>query len=477
MQGRMTEGAADAANAYATPGASADRWLFRGLVFILALAPLPLASNRPLPAALLAFGIGALTTLYALRVFYSGSLPPLSLARVRWPFILFAAVCAWIGIQALPVPASLADPIWPLAAEALGRPLHGSISVNPGETVNGLMRLLAYGAAFWLAMQLTRMPERARAACNAVAMIGGVYAAYGLFVFLSGNNWVLLYHKWAYQDSLTGTFVNRNSFATFAGVSLLCAVRPILERVHQVMNAGGSLGRRINRIFDQSYAGLRLNLICAALLLLALLLTASRAGVAVTGVGLLVLALAPQGGRSSGAKYRLVAIAALGAFLALGLFIGGGRLADRFAAQGASIDEDARSVIYGNVVEAIRSDPWSGTGFGTFADVFPAYRNADRLHSLIWDKAHSTYLENALELGLPAVLALNLAIGLLVWRCVEGMRTRRRDAGFPATAVAASVLVGLHSLVDFSLQMPAVALLYAVILGFGVSQSWSSERN
>jgi hypothetical protein len=43
------------------------------------------------------------------------------------------------------------------------------------------------------------------------------------------------------------------------------------------------------------------------------------------------------------------------------------------------------------------------------------------------------------------------------------------------TAVGATVLVGFHSIFDFSLQMPAVSVLYAVILGIGIGQSQPSR--
>jgi hypothetical protein len=45
---------------------------------------------------------------------------------------------------------------------------------------------------------------------------------------------------------------------------------------------------------------------------------------------------------------------------------------------------------------------------------------------------------------------------------------------FPATGVAASVLVGVHATMDFSLQLPAVAMLYAAIMGVACAQSYSS---
>ena len=91
-----------------------------------------------------------------------------------------------------------------------------------------------------------------------------------------------------------------------------------------------------------------------------------------------------------------------------------------------------------------------------------------------YDRAHNTWLENAFELGVPAALALYLALGGLVMTCLRGVTRRHRDWVYPATGVAASVLVGLHALLDFSLQLPAVAILYACIMGIACAQSYSS---
>jgi len=54
-------------------------------------------------------------------------------------------------------------------------------------------------------------------------------------------------------------------------------------------------------------------------------------------------------------------------------------------------------------------------------------------------------------------------------------RDRGRDWVYPATGVAATLLVGIHSFFDFSLQMPAVAITYACILGVACAQSYSSR--
>jgi O-antigen ligase len=114
-----------------------------------------------------------------------------------------------------------------------------------------------------------------------------------------------------------------------------------------------------------------------------------------------------------------------------------------------------------------------GFGYGTFADSFRLYRN-DKLYAH-FDKAHNTYLENIFELGWPAAGLLLLCLAWLTLICVRGARDRGRDWVYPATGVAASVLVGIHSFLDFSLQMPAIAITYAAILGVACSQSYTSR--
>jgi hypothetical protein len=58
--------------------------------------------------------------------------------------------------------------------------------------------------------------------------------------------------------------------------------------------------------------------------------------------------------------------------------------------------------------------------------------------------------------------------------CLRGVFARRRDRMFAITGFCAVVLVAVHSTVDFSLQIPAVGLSLATLLGIGLAQSRSS---
>ena len=94
----------------------------------------------------------------------------------------------------------------------------------------------------------------------------------------------------------------------------------------------------------------------------------------------------------------------------------------------------------------------------------------------IYDYAHDTYLETSLELGLPATLLLALPIVAAIIELARGVRIRRRDLLGPCVGIGASALVWLHALVDFSIQIPAVAVGYAMLMGIGYAQSRSSRE-
>jgi hypothetical protein len=55
---------------------------------------------------------------------------------------------------------------------------------------------------------------------------------------------------------------------------------------------------------------------------------------------------------------------------------------------------------------------------------------------------------------------------LLVFGCLQG-----RSAVCTSVLASCSVLVAVHSLVDFSLEIPANAATYALLLGVGCAQS------
>ncbi len=128
--------------------------------------------------------------------------------------------------------------------------------------------------------------------------------------------------------------------------------------------------------------------------------------------------------------------------------------------------------MFQRTISAIVDRPVTGHGAGAFESYFQKYKNADFGGVYSINKAHNSYLEFAADAGIPALILILVVIGGIAITSLTGMRRRKQDASYPAIGFSATALVALHSLVDFSLQIPAVATLYAVILGIGYAQAF-----
>jgi O-antigen ligase len=119
----------------------------------------------------------------------------------------------------------------------------------------------------------------------------------------------------------------------------------------------------------------------------------------------------------------------------------------------------------------IMEHPWFGTGQGTFMLIYPAYRGADVSMWGTWDHAHNTLLELAAEMGLPLAGLVVLAWAVMMAVLVKGALTRRRDVIVPLAALSVSILGGIHSLIDFSLQIAGFSIVAFALMGAGLAQS------
>jgi O-antigen ligase len=165
---------------------------------------------------------------------------------------------------------------------------------------------------------------------------------------------------------------------------------------------------------------------------------------------------------TSGTSFKAAAVVSLGLLFGL-IALAGEEILGRFTA--ADADALNRLAYYRTTWDAIWDRPLLGTGYGTYADAFRAH-NHPGTGTYFLDKAHNSYLQIIMELGWPAAAALYSGLVLLVLSCLRGA-----SGVYQAVLVSCSVLVAVHSLVDFSLEMPANAATYALLLGVGCAQS------
>ncbi len=446
-----------------------DTVVFR--LFLAGVITLPLALAGVPQFAWTSYSV-VIGLLLCLGLFASGITGSSNEARkIAVPLALNLVFCAYVAFQAIswPVNTGLQHPVWAAAAIALpGTPMANSLALDSTATLDALTRFLAYTGTFWLAFLFARSSQRASQMLKVFVIAAASYATYGLIVFsFFDNTTVLWFEKYTYLPDLTSTFINRNSFSTYAGIGVIASLAWLIKNASGISVPSAEWRMKIVAITEQGLPILTLPLITFLTLLAALFLTHSRGGLLSTFGGIITL----TGLLACRKKNRKLLLPVLICVLFVSIFIFGlGELTlDRIITTSMSTEE--RSKIYAIMMEAIQLRPWTGYGYGNFEQAFPMFLDDNIRH--YYDRGHNDYLELILGVGIPAALCPLLMIAWLTIRCVIGVLTRRRYLVFPALGAACTVLVGIHSTMDFSLQMPAVAASFAFLLGLGTGQAWS----
>ena len=454
-----------------------ERASFALFVITLAWAPFPLGSNRPWAWSLLCLLVALSWLFWLISVWTT----PLAIGRAAQglvgPIMLGLAALSWGLLQVLPiVPSGWTHPVWQLAQGVLGRPIGATISLDGWHSGTELMKLSTYAMAAWLARVYAQRSDRALRLLQALIAIGACYAAYAIVMTSLGlPQFDVFYAGLPASHDLSGPFVNRNSYATYAGLMALCAgVRLVGAGASQVVTGRGA--RTLVMSLTQYIFGRGVPYLAAAVLTLSTLIaTGSRAGNLATVAGLvslLALALASRRGQ----WYWTAAIsAAVVAGLVVLFVVNGDLIASRFNdISSVGTADDVRVMLWNAALRMIYHAPLLGQGLGTFIDAYPIY--SDTMTRFVMDRAHNDFLEFAAGLGVPGAVLWWTSLGWLAVLCVRGAAIRRRNRSYPTLAVAATVLVAVHSAFDFSLQMPAISLTYAAILGLGVAQAFPTRR-
>lgn len=449
-----------------TDRAPMDAFFLHATMLLVVLAPLPLGANREWAWTLTACLVAALALFAALREIWRPSCRPSPL--LCWSIALFGLVLLWAWVQAVSwTPESWHHPVWSLAIRVMQDSVAASVSLSPDDTRVAAMRLSTYALVFALTFVSARDRHLAQQGLRWLAAAGMAYAVYGLAVYTARSGTVLWLHNPGWVRDVRATFINHNSFATWAGLCLLSALTLYYQaatlRRNPAYRLPMELGVRLEQFLLRTWKPLTAVLMLTA----GLVLSHSRGGFISLCAGAAVLLMAVhirQPLREAIARKTLwTAVFAVVLVFWLTSEVMLSRI-DRLTA-----DYQSRLDAYHLTLEGIRDNPLLGFGYGTFAESMRFYR--DERIAGFFDKAHNTYLENIMELGWPVALALLASLTMLVAICWRGMRRRRRDWIIPATGLAATALVAVHATVDFSLQIPAVAMAYAAILGIACAQS------
>lgn len=426
------------------------------LCTILALAPLPLGSNRPSFWALWALLIGLVGVLYGGGLLLTRGRVRISLGSM-WPeATLMLAFLAVQAMQLLPL-----GHLYPLVMTGGQSYTAPRLSFDPGSTLLTLLVTATLLLFFFLMAQVSANRRRARRILQVVFGIVVAYALLGLVSLTYGGDTLLGFDKQYYLGVATGSFVNRNSYATFLAAGLALGVPLLLSTLVGPVTEGGAM-----RILRPVFTLVGLTLIAAALFA-----TSSRMGT-LAGLSGAVLALFATVLLLRRSRFAIVLVLLLcgAAVLALLLLFGTGLVERLVFPQG----DESRSVLYGQVWAAILQRPLLGYGAGSFASTFPLFQALPLDGGLVWSYAHSTYLTLWYEQGLIAGSLPLLAIGCVLLRSLLAVGDISSTMLSVAT-LSVGLVFAMHSLVDFSAEIFANALFFTAVLALGAA-GWSVQR-
>jgi O-antigen ligase len=366
---------------------------------------------------------------------------------------------------------SLNDPYWQKAGALLGLDLSPRISSRaelPRVAIGHFLLLVtSFLSGFFTGTSRRSADTLVLTARYSIL----VYALYGLFALALTPNLVLWSPKLAYRGSLTATFINHNTAATLIGAGLIlwsCTALQTLQSLGRVSSI-----RLLLLIPSNEHIGFKIVVRAAAALvcLFALLLTGSRGGLICSCLGLLLALMLMISNRFKlGIWYGL----ALGG-IALAMVVAWLSQTGAIATKG--IFDDGRWSVYGLCLDAIRQHPYLGAGAGTFADLFPSLRTGDFKSWGVWDYAHSTILEIAVEMGVPIALMVTIGCVASLFILIRAaLQSSEHSRSLLSAISGIAVLSYLHSAIDFSLQIPGYLIPFTILLGCALARATSERK-
>jgi len=413
----------------------------------------------------------ALTSILAAGSLLLGAWPAVERgrARIRWsPLYLPAVIFLLIGILQFEL----------------------GLSADGVATREALVKLSTDIVIFVLACQLWQdsSPRDLRRLGFTISVFACGLALFGTLQFFAspGTIYGVVRPRWG--GWIFGPYVNHNHYAGLMEMLIPVALGYVLSHMQ---------AQRKSAVIDRRYsAGLLVRSLGPLAIMIAaasVLLSGSRGGMISLAVEAVLFTTMIARFMPEARRRRLIiaAIAGAAASAALFLWLDPSRISQRLGAvanlpQAPEATLGERIELARDALGIFRAHPWLGTGFGSFASVYPRYRSF--ASDLEWDHAHDDYVEVLAETGIGGGIAILAAIGLFLAGAFSRLRERLHQDGGWIRLGAAIGCCGLlvHSFGDFNLHIPANAAWFAFFAGIAVCPDglrsagaygrWSSEK-
>ena len=397
-------------------------------------------------------------------------------------YIVALGAFFWVClVQCLPLPSFVLSFLSPFRHEVLmqsrtiidGSVAWQSISYSSLRSLAWWTFLLSLLLFFLVFRKTVTAPRQLKLLMYILLGLASLEAVYGLMQALVPTLGVLwIDYIEAYLGDARGTYINRNHFAGFMemiwplGLGYTLALGNWKEKLS--LKALLSTDRSNFQVF------LTIGL---AVMMLALLLSKSRAGITGWGLGFLTFVLLVHSGSNGIPRsFWIITAVIIGMVAFFSFRIGVDPILERFL----RISKEASRLDYWRDSLVIVKDHPFGIGLATFRQVFPVY-NVSTISEATPYYAHNDYLQLLVETGWIGFAALVGGFYVFLvrsFRKVRQMRLQSDPLGFFLAVGALSGLVSMafHSFFDFNLQMPANCVYFVMLMGIVDVCLWGREE-
>ncbi len=386
--------------------------------------------------------------------------PPLRI-WIKIPLVLLPC---YLAFQLIPLPEGILQLLSPsrlellLGVQSIDPNLHSApLAVLPPAATEQLFRYLAYIATFLLLRELCwRFSDHPWVVTSPLIALGALEGGLGMFQLAA--NW---------PDGFSrGTLVDRDHYAAMLEMLVpfaLMAALAVWRR--QDLRYSSPMGPAIVS---------SVLLALSALMLVGIVFSLSRMGFLVVLSTIFVLGVLSVGPRLPSKRSRAISLGVLGvAVVALFIILPPGKLIERFASISSTeqVSADTRLAYWRESLPLIHDYAAFGAGLGSYDSVFRKYQVTTPTLSV--DAAHNDYLQFLAELGIVGFAILVALVGGVIWKLLGALfRGGDVDLNYSYLACFGAILAMLlHSIVDFSVQIPANGMIFAWVCGIAASSS------
>lgn len=345
------------------------------------------------------------------------------------------------------------------------------LSISKKATVAEIIRITSYAAFYILTVQLLADKVLLKKTVFVLILFASVLSFFGILQHILSNNKIFWLRELTQGGYPFGPYVNRNHYAGLVGMifPLVLSVFVYFKPVFSY----GSLRERTYEFFSQTMSNMHIILgFSAVLIALSIFLSMSRGGIISLSLSIMLLSIMLV--RSSGKSSRgiLVLATIVLVLYSVGWF-GWDPIFERFSTirnpQGDIAE--LRVAIWRDTIAIAKDFPLTGTGFGSFINIYPGYRTIQT--DGIADHAHNDYLELLSDGGIVAVILFGWFISSVLYKSYTVFLKRKEGYSqhIFMGSLAGILSMLFHSITDFNMHIGANALYFFFLAGLAVSSA------